>query len=115
MPTPLTELLGTLETLTSDAERDYLSDMCDALVSIDLRRVAIAQLVEWLSAANLVTAPEFERIKNIERSGADLLTRVQRRREQLQEELRSSARQRSFADCVTGILNAPPSCKSFDL
>src|SRR5271165_3486477 len=102
MRTLLSALLSTLENCTADAERDCLTDMSRTLASIRARDAAIAQLSEFIEGSNPVTESELERLGNNERSGSRLLQLVQEKQRQLRADLSSSARQRSFTDCVTG-------------
>lgn len=115
MQTDLGELLSTIEMLTREAERECPTDIRRTLALIESRGEAIAQLAEFIRASRYVMPGEFERIKEIERSGADLLGSVQRRREELRKALCTGARQRSFAACITGVLNLSPSSRYFAL
>lgn len=115
MQTDVSELLGTIETLTSEALRECSTDMRRTLALIESRGVAIAQLAEFIKDSRRIMPGDFERIKEIERSGANLLGSVQERREELRKALCAGARQRSFAACVTGVLNLNPSSRNFAL
>ena len=115
MQTLLSGLLCTLENHTADAERYCLTDMSRILASIRSREAAIAQLSDFIGGSNPVTEAELERLGNIERNGSRLLQLVQEKQRQLRADLSRSARQRSFTDCVTGVLNLRPSSHSFDL
>jgi hypothetical protein len=115
MQTDLSELLSTIETLTCDAERECPTDMCRTLALIKLRGVAIERFAGFIADSRYAKPAEIERMKHIERSGADLLGSVQKRREELRGALCSGARERSFAACVTGILNPRLSPRSFAL
>jgi hypothetical protein len=75
----------------------------------------MVQLSEFIEGSNPITPAELERLGNIERSGSRLLQLVQEKQRQLHADLSSNARQRSFTDCVTGVLNLQPSSHRFDL
>jgi hypothetical protein len=82
---------------------------------IESRGGLISQLIEFIEGSNDIMQSELERLRNVERSGADLLQSIQEKREQLREELRGTARQRCFAECVTGVLKCPSSTLGFEL
>jgi hypothetical protein len=115
MQTDISELLSTIETLTREAARECPTDMRRTLALIESRGEAIAQLAEFIKDSHYIMPGEFERIKEIECSGADFLGSVQERREELRKALCAGARQRSFAACVTGVLNLHPSSRNFAL
>jgi hypothetical protein len=115
MQTLLSGLLCTVEIHTADAERNCLTDMSGALASIQSREAAMVQLSAFIEGSNPITQAELERLGSIERSGFRLLQLVQERQQQLRTDLSSSARQRSFTDCVTGVLNLGSSSNNFDL
>lgn len=115
MQTDLGELLSTIETLTREAVRECPTDMCRTLALIESRGEAITQLAEFIKDSRYVMPGEFERMKEIECRGADLLGSVRKRREELRKALCTGVRQRSFAACLTGVLNLSPSSRNFAL
>ena len=108
MKPQLSELLSTIEILTSDAERECSEDMCHTLTVINSRSVAIGQFLEAIKGLIGLTQIEVERIRTMERSGAHLLQRVKEQRELLREELGRRSRHRSFAACVSGVFEPSP-------
>jgi hypothetical protein len=103
----LHELLSTLETLTTDARRECATDMTRALILIRVRHTGISELCDLLTHCGFTSSADLERIRNIEAEGAELLKSIQGKSEELRDTLRIGARQRAFANCVTGILSLP--------
>jgi hypothetical protein len=115
MPAGLSELLNTIDALTREAELECPKDMRRTLALIESRGVAITQLAGLIKDSGCVTTAEFKRLKDIECGGADLFGSVRKRREELREELCGGGLHRSFAVCITGVLNLRPFPRNFAL
>jgi len=104
----MNDLLYTLETLTADARRASAGTTEKAAV-IGARHKAILHLCDLITHGAILSVPEYERVRAIEREGEDMLEDARRNRQGLVDKLNIASRQQSFARCMEGTLGLPKS------
>lgn len=103
----MNDTLFILETLTADARRECAAGTNRASPLIKARHSQIVHLCDLIKHGALISAAELERIRVIEKGGAEILESVRVRRTGLLDKLRMASLQHSFANCVEGILGRP--------
>lgn len=114
MNTPLDDLLGRLEEVSTEAAKitdPALSEAVDTIAALDKikeRGSLVQQLNTELKSAGPLSYTDFNRLVIIHYQGSRAEENLRLVRNQLAGQLSANTRERAYLDCVTGGLETPP-------